>query len=407
MATGVDDACRTAAGGSGDERLARRVVALGVEGAFEVLAAARRLEATGRTVIHLEAGEPDFPTPPHIVEAGIRALRDGLTTYTQSSGIQPLRAAIADSMRERGVITTSENVVVTPGSKLVLFHALTAILEAEDEVLLPDPAYPAYAAVTTFAGGRAVPYTVDPETGVDLDEIAAKIGLQTRVLVINSPHNPTGHALDLPSLERLAELAVRHDLIVLSDEIYRQLSFDGPPPVSIASLPGMASRTIIVDGFSKAYAMTGWRLGYGVMPLDLANAVGKLVNNSVACTAPFVQMAGIAALTGPQDAVHTMREEFRSRRDLIVARLNAIPGVHCATPGGAFYVLPDVRQALDRGDTTAEWLAESLLYGKGVACLPGTAFGNAGRGYLRFSYVRSRADLAAAMDCVHAAIMAL
>jgi aspartate/methionine/tyrosine aminotransferase len=281
------------------------------------------------------------------------------------------------------------------------------LLEEGDEVLLPDPAYPAYAAVTTFAGGRAVPYIVDPETGVDVDEIAGKITPRTRALVINSPHNPTGHALALPALERLAELAERHDLVVLSDEIYRQLSFDGRPPVSIASLPGMASRTVIVDGFSKAYAMTGWRLGYGVMPLDLAHAVGKLVNNSVACTAPFVQMAGIAALTGPQDAVHTMRDEFLARRDFMVARLNAMPGVHCATPGGAFYVFPDVRAALGRGTVTAEALAESLLYEKGVACLAGTAFGAAGRGFLRFSYVRSRADLSAAMDRVHAAIMAL
>jgi aspartate aminotransferase len=406
MATGVDG-CTTAAGGSRDDRLPRRVVELGVERAFEVLAAARRLEAAGRKIIHLEAGEPDFPTPPHIVEAGIRALRDGLTTYTQSSGIQPLRVAIAESMRERGVVAEPDNVVVVPGSKLALFHVLTALLEEGDEVLLPDPAYPAYAAVTTFAGARAVPYIVDPDTGVDVEAIAAKIGPRTRVLVINSPHNPTGHALDKAALERLAELAERHDLIVLSDEIYRQLSFDGPPPVSIASLPGMACRTVIVDGFSKAYAMTGWRLGYGVMPVQLAEAVGKLVNNSVACTAPFVQMAGIAALQGPQDCVVAMRDEFRARRDLIVARLNAISGVHCATPGGAFYVFPDIRAALRGRTATAEQVADSLLYDRGVGCLAGTAFGDAGHGYLRFSYVRSRADLSTAMDRVEAAIVAL
>jgi aspartate/methionine/tyrosine aminotransferase len=407
MATGVDD-CTMAAGGSREERLSRRVVELGVEGAFEVLAAARRLEATGRKIIHLEAGEPDFPTPPHIVEAGIRALRDGLTTYTQSSGIQPLRVAIAESMLERGVVADPSNVVVVPGSKLALFHVLTALLEEGDEVLLPDPAYPAYAAVTTFAGGRAVPYIVDPDTGVDIDAIASRIGPRTRVLVINSPHNPTGHALDEPALERLAELAERHDLMVLSDEIYRQLTFDGAPPVSIASLPGMAARTVIVDGFSKAYAMTGWRLGYGVMPVWLADAVGKLVNNSVACTAPFVQVAGIAALQGPQDAVYAMRDEFKARRDLIVARLNDIPGVHCATPGGAFYVFPDIRQALKGSRTaTAERVADALLYDHGVGCLPGTAFGHAGHGYLRFSYVRSRADLSTAMDRVQSTIMAL
>jgi aspartate/methionine/tyrosine aminotransferase len=403
MATGVDDC--TAAGESRNERLPRRVVELGVEKAFEVLAAARRLEAAGRKIIHLEAGEPDFPTPPHIVEAGIQALRDGLTTYTQSSGIQPLRVAIAESMLERGVLAQPDNVVVTPGSKLALFHVLTALLEPGDEVLLPDPGYPAYAAVTTFAGGVAVPYIVDPDTGVDVDAIASRIGPRTRILVINSPHNPTGHALDEPALERLAEMAERHDLMVLSDEIYRQLSFDGVPPVSIASLPGMAARTVIVDGFSKAYAMTGWRLGYGVMPVWLADAVGKLMNNSVACVAPFVQVAGIAALQGPQDAVHAMRDEFRARRDLIVARLNAIRGVHCATPGGAFYVLPDIRAAL-RG-ATADGVADALLYERGVGCLAGTAFGDAGHGYLRFSYVRSRADLSTAMDRVEAAIMAL
>jgi aspartate aminotransferase len=303
-------------------------------------------------------------------------------------------------------VAEPDNVVVVPGSKLALFHALTALLEEGDEALIPDPGYPAYAAVTTFAGARAVPYIVDPDTGVDVEQIASRISARTRVLVINSPHNPTGHALDAPALERLAELAERHDLIVLSDEIYRQLSFNGPPPMSIASLPGMADRTIIVDGFSKAYAMTGWRLGYGVMPVPLAEAVGKLVNNSVACTAPFVQMAGIAALEGPQDAVYVMRDEFRARRDLMVSRLNAIAGVHCATPGGAFYVLPDIRAAL-KHNATAESVADSLLYDHGVGCLAGTAFGEAGHGFLRFSYVRSRADLSTAMDRVEAAIVAL
>jgi aspartate aminotransferase len=408
MATGVDGSCTTAAGGSGDIRLSRRVVELGVERAFEVLAAARRLEASGRKIIHLEAGEPDFPTPPHIVEAGIRALRDGFTHYSQSSGIQPLRTAIAEHMRERGVVAEPDNVVVVPGSKLAVYHVLTAILEEGDEVLLPDPAYPAYAAVTTFVGGKAVPYIVDPDTGIDVEEIAGRITPRTRVLVINSPHNPTGHALDRTALERLAELAEQHDLIVMSDEIYRQLSFDGPAPISIGSLPGMAGRTVIVDGFSKAYAMTGWRLGFGVMPVWLAEAVGKLVNNSVACTAPFVQMAGIAALQGPQDCVVAMRDEFRARRDLIVQRLNAIAGVVCATPGGAFYAFPDIRAALARrAGASAEGVADTLLYNHGVGCLAGTAFGEAGQGFLRFSYVRSRADLSAAMDQVQAALVAL
>jgi aspartate aminotransferase len=385
------DGCTTTAGEG--PRLTRRVIELGVEGAFAVFAEARRLQGEGRDVVHLEVGEPDFPTPAHIVEAGVRALRDGLTTYVQSSGIPELRSAIAASMAERDVTAEPANVVVTPGSKLMVFLALQALVEPGDEVLLPDPAYPAYAAVTGFIGARAVPYLVDAYRGMDVAEVAAKITPRTRVLVINSPHNPTGHALDRAALEQLAALAERHDLTVMSDEIYRHLSFGAAPPVSIASLPGMSARTIIVDGFSKAYAMTGWRLGYGVMPVRLAEMVGKLVNNSAACTAPFVQVAGVAALTGPQDNVRAMCAEFRLRRDLIVSTLNAMPGVKCATPGGAFYVFPDIAGTGMRGEA----LAHSLLYDAGVACLPGTAFGVNGDHSLRFSYVRSRGEIERAM----------
>jgi aspartate/methionine/tyrosine aminotransferase len=401
MGTALDGCPTTATAGS--DRLARRVVELGLEGAFEVFAAARRLEAAGRHIVHLEAGEPDFPTPPHIVEAGVRALRDGMTHYTTSNGTAELRAAIARSMADRGVLAEPANVIVTPGSKLAVFHVLTALLEAGDEVLLPDPAYPAYAAVTTFVGARAVSYRVDPETGVDVDALAERITPRTRVLVINSPHNPTGHALAPSALARLAELAERHDLIVISDEIYRMLSF-GETPISIASLPGMAERTAIIDGFSKAYAMTGWRLGYGVMPVWLADQVGKLVNNSVACTAPFVQVAGIAAIEGPQDAVAAMRDEFRARRDFIVDAVNAIPGMRCATPGGAFYVFPDVRSVLASRGSSVDALARDLLETHGVACVAGTAFGEHGRGALRLAYTQSRADLATAMTRVRAAL---
>lgn len=385
------DGCTTTAGEG--PRLARRAIEIGVEGAFAVFAEARRLQAEGRDVVHLEVGEPDFPTPPHIVEAGVRALRDGMTTYVQSSGIPELRSAIAESMAERDVSAEPANVVVTPGSKLMVFLALQALVEPGDEVLVPDPAYPAYAAVTGFIGARPVPYRVDPEYGMDVAEVAAKITPRTRVLVINSPHNPTGHALDRGALGQLAELAERHDLTVMSDEIYRHLAFGSEPPVSIAALPGMSARTVIVDGFSKAYCMTGWRLGFGVMPVRLAEHVGKLVNNSAACTAPFVQMAGIAALRGPQDGVRAMCAEFRLRRDLIVGALNAMPGVRCATPGGAFYVFPDIAGT----GMTGEALAHSLLYDAGVACLPGTAFGTNGDRSLRFSYVRSRGEIERAM----------
>ncbi len=372
--------------------VAPRAAELGVEGAFAVYAAGRQLEAEGRDVIHLEIGEPDFPTPPHIVEAGIRAMRDGHTGYTESAGIPALRMRIAEAMAPRGVPAGPENVVVTPGTKQLVFLALQALLEPGDEVLVPDPAYPAYFESTRFAGGRPLRYSVHAERsdGVDLAEIAGRITPRTRALVISSPHNPTGHSLPLPVLEALAELAVRHDLVVLTDEIYHQLTFAAAPAPSIAAFPGMAERTIVVDGFSKAYAMTGWRLGYGVMPEALARTVTKLLNNSNACVTTFVQHAGIAALTGPQDAVWAMRDEYRARRDLVVDALNAIDGVTCARPGGAFYAFPRVP-----GDADA--LARRLLHEHGVGALSGTAFGPGGLGSLRFSFVRSRAQLTEAM----------
>src|SRR5579862_9056311 len=307
-------------------RVARRAVGLGVEGAFAVYAAARALEAQGRDIIHLEIGEPDFDTPAHIVEAGMRALRDGMTHYTQSSGIPELRDAIATFAAQRGIRSTAENVVVTPGSKQVLFMAMQALIEPGDEVLIPDPAYPGYESSVTIAGGRPVPYAA-----TDLESLVTP---RTRAIVINSPSNPTGQIVSRAVLESVADLAMQHDLYVITDEIYHQLSFCGDTPLSIASLPGMNERTIVIDGFSKAYAMTGWRLGYGILPDPVAEAVGKLVNNSNACVAPFVQMAGIAALTGPQDCVRGMRDEFQARRDVIVAGLNAIPGVACPNPNG-------------------------------------------------------------------------
>jgi aspartate/methionine/tyrosine aminotransferase len=387
----TDDGCTTPAA----RHVNGRAVELGVEGAFAVYAAGRQLEAQGRSVIHLEIGEPDFPTPAHIVEAGVRALRDGLTTYTQSAGIPELREAIAAASTARGVAATPDNVLVTPGSKQMLFLTLQALLEPGDEVLVPDPAYPAYHSSTGFAGGRPVSYSVDPARpdGVDIAEIAGKVTPRTRVLVINSPHNPTGHVLPATVVESLAELALRH-------EIYYHLTFGSAKPVSIASLPGMRDRTIVVDGFSKAYAMTGWRLGYGIMPETLADYVAKLINNSNACVTTFVQVAGVAALRGPQESVVAMRDEYHARRDVIVSALNAIPGITCAVPGGAFYAFPDITAL----GVTAEALASRLLYDHGIGCLPGTAFGANGAGHLRFSYVRSREQIASALARVSAAV---
>jgi aspartate aminotransferase len=397
-----DASCTPAAGGAPDSRLARRVVSLDVERAFEVLAAARRLEALGRPIAHLEAGEPDFPTPPHIVAAGVRALEAGFTKYSASPGIPELRTAIADAMPWRGMRATPEQVVVTTGSKLALFHSLLALLEPGDEVLYPNPGYPAYESVSAYTGANPVGYSVDPgrADGIDVVEIAARVSPRTRLLILNTPHNPTGTAIGASALRALAALAERHDLTIVSDEIYGRLTFDGSPVASIGSLPGMAARTIVVDGFSKAYAMTGWRLGYAVLPLPLAAAVTKLVNNSTACAPVFVQLAGVAALQGSQACVAEMVETLRRRRDSIVRALNDIDGVSCPTPAGAFYVFPDVRPALDRLGLSVEVLASTLLDQYDVACLPGTAFGANGRGSLRFSYTASDASIAAAMKRV-------
>ena len=394
-----DASCTPAAGEAPDRRLARRVVSLGVERAFEVLAVARRLEAEGRPIVHLEAGEPDFPTPAHIVAAGVKALEAGFTKYSASPGIPELRSAVADVMPWRGMTATPEQVVVTTGSKLALFHTLLALVEPGDEVLYPDPGYPAYESVAAYAGARPVGYSVDARRsdGIDVAEIAALISPRTRLLILNTPHNPTGTAVGVDALRALATLAERHDLTVVSDEIYGRLTFDTAPAASIGSLPGMATRTIVVDGFSKAYAMTGWRLGYAVLPVPLAAAVTKLVNNSTACAPVFVQLAGVAALRGPQTCVADMVETLRRRRDAIVAGLNAVAGVSCPTPAGAFYVFPDVQEALDRLGLSLDALASTLLDQHDVACLSGTAFGANGRRCLRFSYTASDASIATAM----------
>src|SRR5712692_6725636 len=375
--------------------LASRMADLGTETAFDVLARARALEAQGRRVLHLEIGEPDFPTPPHVVEAGVQALRDGHTRYGPPPGLPALREAICERMlAERGVRAT-------PDAKPILFLALLATVGPGDEVLVPDPGFPIYESVVRFAGARVVPVPVREESGFSFDVDAAErlITARTRMLIFNSPANPTGGATTARDLERIAALAERHDLWVIADEIYARISYEEPHR-SIAALPGMRERVILSDGFSKAYAMTGWRLGFGVVPRRLAEPLTRLVINSNSCTAAFVQLAGLAALRGPQDAVDRMVAEFRRRRDLVVSSLRDIPGVRCAEPRGAFYAFPDVRGL----PVSANELASRLLEEHGVATLSGTAFGPVGDGHLRISYVSAPEVLTEAVQRIRGAI---
>jgi aspartate/methionine/tyrosine aminotransferase len=372
-------------------RIATRVFSLGTESALDVLLKARALEARGRPVIHLEVGEPDFPTPEHIVEAGIRALREGKTRYGPAPGSPALREAICEELREtRGVAAGIERVLVAPGAKPILFYGFLACVSPGDEVLIPDPGFPIYASMVRFCGGVPVPVPPRLAEGraLDLDLLERAITPRTRMLVFNSPSNPTGAAVPDEDLARIAGLCQRHDLWAMSDEIYRRISF-GRAPRSIAALPGMAERTIVVDGFSKAYAMTGWRLGWGLFPEALAQHAVRLMINSNTCTASFVQEAGIAALRGPQDVVSAMVAEFRRRRDAIVAGLQRIPGVRCHLPDGAFYAFPDVRAL----PVSAAQLADRLLAEEGVALLDGQGFGDGGAGHLRLSYAASLESL--------------
>jgi aspartate/methionine/tyrosine aminotransferase len=372
---------------------------LGTETAFSVLAKAKGLEAEGREIIHLEIGEPDFDTPAHVVEAGCRALRDGHTHYTPTAGIPELREAIAgDVARSRAIDVGPEQVVVTPGGKPIMFFSILALVEEGDEVLLPNPAFPIYESMVNFVGGRPVFVPLRQEHGFrfDLDEFEAGLGERTRLVILNSPANPTGGALTAGDIAGLADiLRGRPDVYVLSDEIYSRLLYTGDF-ASIASEEGLGpdGRTIILDGFSKTYAMTGWRLGYGVMPAPLAEEMAKLQVNSNSCTGAATQYAGLAALQGPQDAVDTMLAEFRARRDLVVSGLNELPGVECITPQGAFYAFPHIEETGYRADE----LADLLLDEAGVACLSGTAFGRHGENHLRLSYANSRENISRALE---------
>ncbi len=394
-----------------DFRLADRMARLGTESAFEVLARARALEAVGQVIIHLEIGEPDFPTAGHIVEAAIEALQAGYTHYVPAPGIPPLREAVAAFLERTGRMTVApDRVVVTPGAKPIMFFTILALCGEGDEVLYPDPGFPMYESITSFAGAVPVPVPLREANGfrVDVDELGRLITDRSKLLIINSPHNPCGSALTREDCEAIAELAQRHDLTVLTDEVYWAIRYGpgsagpggrpaGPPRhASVLDVDGMADRTILLDGWSKTFAMTGWRLGFGVFPPALVEPITRLAINSVSCTSAFSQYAAIAALGGPWDPVERMVEEFRRRRDIIVAGLNDIPGISCLEPQGAFYVFPNITGT---GLTSAE-LAARLLTDGGVAALSGTAFGPYGEGYLRLSYANSVENIKSALDII-------
>jgi len=377
-------------------RLAERVQDIGTETAFEAAARARALEATGRDVIHLEIGEPDFDTPANVREAAKRALDEGWTHYGPPLGLPALREAIAtDATARKRFAVDPENVVVTPGAKPIMFYALLALAQPGDEVIYPDPGFPIYESMTRFVGATPVPIPLreENEFRMDVQELRSLVTDRTRLIIFNSPHNPTGSVLTEEDLRAIADLAAERDITVLADEIYGRILYEGEHH-SIAALPGMAERTIVLDGFSKTYAMTGWRLGYAILPPDLLPVFSRLIINSVSCTSSHSQMAAVEALTGPQDDVEAMVEEFRARRELIVNGLDAIPGIRCLKPHGAFYVFPNVSGTGMAGPE----MANRLLDEAGVACLAGTAFGRVGRDHLRVSYANSRENINRALE---------
>ena len=373
---------------------------IGVESAFEVLAKARALEAQGKSIIHLQIGEPDFPTPKHVIEAGQKALADGWTKYGPTQGDVDLRVAIAKYVsRTRGINVGPHHVCVTPGGKPIMYFTIIALVGPGDEAIFADPGFPIYESMIRFQGATPVGIPLVEERGftLDLDVLESKLTPRTKLVVLNSPQNPTGGIIPAEDIRRLADMLRDRDVTVLSDEIYSRIVYDGQP-VSIASMPGMQEKTVILDGFSKTYSMTGWRLGYGVMPERLVDATVKLMVNSNSCTASFTQRAGIAALEGPQDDVDKMVREFRVRRDAIVAGLNKIPGFRCQVPAGAFYAFPNVTGT---GIPSKE-LAAMLLNEAGVACLDGRGFGAHGDGYLRFSYANSLENIQEALRRIEA-----
>jgi aspartate aminotransferase len=385
--------------------LADRMSRLGTESAFEVLARARAMEAAGTQVIHLEIGEPDFPTAPHIVEAAVEAMRAGQTHYVPAPGIPPLREAVAGFLDRTGRMQTSpDRVVVTPGAKPIMFFTIMALCGPGDEVLYPDPSFPMYESITGLAGavGVPIPLRESNDFRIDIAELERLITERSKLLIINSPHNPCGSALTRSDCEAIAEIAQRYDLVVLSDEVYWAIRYGDRPHASVLDVDGMADRTILLDGWSKTFAMTGWRLGFGVFPPALVEPVTRLVINSVSCTSAFSQYAAIAALDGPWAPVEEMVAEFARRRDVIVAGLNEIPGLHCVQPTGAFYAFPAVA---DTGMAAAQ-LQARLLADAGVAALAGTAFGTYGEGFLRFSYANSVENIRAALTAIRETLAA-
>jgi aspartate aminotransferase len=379
-------------------RLADRMNRLGTESAFDVLVRARALEAAGREIVHLEIGEPDFPTAMHIVEAGVDALRYGWTHYGPSAGQPALREAVAqDAGRRRGISVDPSEVVITPGAKPILFFVILALVDRDDEVIYPNPGFPIYESMIQFLGARPVPYGLREQHDFDVDvgEIVSKVTDRTRLVILNSPHNPTGGVMPRESIAELARSLADRDLYILSDEIYSRLIYEGEH-ASIAQFPGMKERTIILDGFSKTYAMTGWRLGYGIMRPELADRVAQLQTNATSCTASFTQMAGVTALRGDQACVDDMREEFRRRRSVIVEGLNKVPGFRCRQPRGAFCAFPNITGT----GRASKPLADALLNEAGVAALSGTAFGAWGEGYLRFSFANSAENIRKALDWI-------
>lgn len=374
-----------------DLKLAKRMGNLGTETAFEVLAKAKKLEAEGKHIIHLEIGEPDFPTPDNISQAAIKAIQAGDTHYTPSNGILPLRESIARYMsRTRGLEFHPDEVVMTPGGKPIMFYAIIALVDEGDEVIYPNPGFPIYESMIKFMGGKPVPIPLKEDKGFafDPEDLKKLITPKTKLLIMNTPQNPTGGILKKEVIEKIAEIIKDKDIWVLSDEIYSRLIFTGDH-FSITQVPGFKDRTIILDGFSKYYAMTGWRAGFGVMNKELAPMISKLMTNSNSCTNAFVQKGCIEALEGPQDSVDQMKAEFLARRDIIVDGLNSIPGFSCIVPDGAFYAFPNITKT---GYTSRD-LNDHLLYKGNVAALSGTAFGEYGEGYLRFSYANSRENI--------------
>lgn len=377
-------------------KLAERMSRLGTESAFEVLAKARALEAQGKNIIHLEIGQPDFPTPPHVKEAGKKAIDEGWTGYGPTAGFPEFREAIAHYIATtRNIPVTGANVQVVPGGKPIMYFLMTALLEPGDEVIYPNPGFPIYESLIDFLGATRVPMPLVESRGFsfDLDTFEKSLTPKTKLVILNSPANPTGGVIPRADLERIANLLRERDVIILSDEIYSRIYYEDAPE-SITQFDGMLEKTVILDGFSKTYSMTGWRLGYGVMPLWLSTAVERLQVNANSCTASFTQRAGLAALQGPQDCVDRMVAEFRRRRDAIVAGLNAIPGFSCRVPAGAFYAFPNITGT----GLSSKALADLLMNDAGVSCLSGTAFGSYGDGYLRLSYANSLENIEEALS---------